>query len=406
MRLSGRSIAYIAADKPSKPSPVVVTQASGSTSVKFSWTIMSSSNGLPVTLHRLKILKKNATPEDYVEDTSVCNAGIPASTFCTVPMTTLISTFGYAAGDVIMAKLTAVNARGEGPASADSNIDIVAQVAPTAALTGFAATSAAGDVTLTWTKLTDGAQTGYSPITDYVITYQSTSNTLHTITVTDETASSYVIQNLTPAGELFTYTIKTVNIHGTSTAVATATNTLAGTAPTTLASPTVTQSGTNVVITWTPTSSNNGAVVNSYKLYIFDYAPTTDEFVNHIDKCQGYTALSTTCTIPMSTFTSTLQYTIGQPIRVKATATNSVGESTQSGESNTDVVAQSTPTISVSNLAATSTVTSITLTWSALTDGAQTGYSSVTSYKITHDNGTPGNTADDPNTKSSSKGRW
>ena len=194
----------------------------------------------PVTLHRLKILKKNATPEDYVEDTSVCNAGIPASTFCTVPMTTLISTFGYAAGDVIMAKLTAVNARGEGPASADSNIDIVAQVAPTAALTGFAATSAAGDVTLTWTKLTDGAQTGYSPITDYVITYQSTSNTLHTITVTDETASSYVIQNLTPAGELFTYTIKTVNIHGTSTAVATATNTLAGTAPTTLASPTVT----------------------------------------------------------------------------------------------------------------------------------------------------------------------
>jgi hypothetical protein len=195
-------------------------------------------------------------------------------------MSSLRSEYGYTAGQPIMARLIAVNVRGDSPASADSNTDIVAQVAPTAAPAGFSATSAAGVATLSWSLLTDGAQTGYSPVTDYRLTYSSTSNPAQTITVTDETATSYVIQNLTPAGEVFTYTLTAVNIHGTSSQIATTTNTLAGTAPSTLAAPTVSQSGTNVVITWSAPANNNGAHVTSYKVYMFDYSPTPDAYVD------------------------------------------------------------------------------------------------------------------------------
>ena len=383
---------YTAASVPAAPSPVVVSQTTSSTSITFTWTTSATSNGLPVDSYKMLIWKKDATPADYTENTTLCNASSPSTTTCNVPMTDLITSFGYAAGESIRAKLVAVNARGEGPRSAESNTDKLAQVAPTSAPGNFAAASTAGDVTLSWDPLPDDAAKGYSPVTDYKITYSGATNTEKTITVTDQTAISYTIANLTPAGETLTFTIKAVNIHGDG-AGDTITHVLSGSAPTTLTAPTVTQSGTDVIFTWSAPSDNNGAEVTAYTLYIFD--KTTTNYVDHTSKCTSYTTLDTTCTVPMTTFTSTLGYSIGEQITAKATATNSQGESTQSGASTENVLAQSEPTVGVSNLTPTSTTTSITLTWDPLTDGAQTGYSSVLRYTVTHDNGTPGTTSDD-----------
>jgi len=96
----------------------------------------------------------------------------------------------------------------------------------------------------------------------------------------------------------------------------------------------------------------------------------------------------------MSSFTSTLGYTIGQDITATVIAINSVASSAESDVSNNDIVAQSVPTVALSNLAATSTTTSITMTWDALTTDTEIGYSTITSYVVIHDNGTPG-TGDD-----------
>ena len=75
------------------------------------------------------------------------------------------------------------------------------------------------------------------------------------------------------------------------------------------------------------------------------------------------------CAIQMSSFTSTLVYTIGTYIRAEFTATNSKGTSTVSNPSTGTIVGQSAPTIAASGLSATSTITTITLSWTALTSG-------------------------------------
>jgi hypothetical protein len=302
-------------------------------------------------------------------------------------MTTIKNTgaglLGYTAGTAITAKLSAENVRGTGPESSLSNSDIVAQEAPQTGPLSYAASSSAGDVTLTWTAYTLESQYGYSPVTDFVITYSSTNNVNTSITITDQTATSYVIENLTPAGEVFTFAIFARNIHGDGVESST-THTLTGTAPATLVKPTLTETGTDIVITWSPTSDNNGNPVTSYVVYVKDESATS-QFIDHTAECSTRTATDTTCTIPMATFTNAgiLNYAIGTKIEAKVSAVNLNGTSTQSAVSTEDIKAQSAPTAANTVLAATSTVDSITLTWTALINDAERGYSSITKHVVT-----------------------
>mmetsp|Transcript_4737 Transcript_4737/g.4447 ORF Transcript_4737/g.4447 Transcript_4737/m.4447 type:complete len:466 (-) Transcript_4737:43-1440(-) len=290
---------------------------------------------------------------------------------------------GFSAGTAITAKLAAENARGTGAESPVSNADIVAQEAPQTPPPTFAATSTAGDVTLTWNAYSATSEYGYSPVTDYIVTYQSTSNALTTITITDQTATSYVIENLTPAGETFTFTILAKNIHGNGV-TATTTHALAGTAPATLAKPTLTESGTDIVITWSPTSDENGAEVTSYVVYVKDESQTS-QFIDHTTECNTRAATDTTCTIPMATFTNAakLNYAIGTIIEAKVSAVNAIATSTQSPVSTEVIKAQSAPTVAITGLSATSTVDSITLSWTALSTETAKGYSEITKHVVT-----------------------
>ena len=130
-------------------------------------------------------------------------------------MSVFTTNLGYVAGNPIQAVVSAVNNRSQESAdSVVSNVDILAQTAPPAAPTSFAAVSAAGDVTLTWTAYSAASEYGYSDVTDFYIEYSSSSNSLTSLRVTDQSATSFVIENLTPAGEEFTYTLKSANIHG------------------------------------------------------------------------------------------------------------------------------------------------------------------------------------------------
>ena len=80
-------------------------------------------------------------------------------------------------------------------------------------------------------------------------------------------------------------------------------------------------------------------------------------------------SISPSCAIQMSSFTSSLAYSIGTYIRAELTATNSKGTSPVSNPSTGTIVGQSAPTIAASGLSATSTITTITLSWTALTSG-------------------------------------
>jgi hypothetical protein len=190
-----------------------------------------------------------------------------------------------------------------------------------------------------------------------------------------------------------------VNIFGESTARSTVSIVLAG-PPSQGSAPTITQSGKTVTVAWTPPTIN-GAVITAYTVLLLDM--NDGIYREYPTLCNGTAALNAnsaapSCTIQMSSFTSTLSYSIGTYIRAQFTATNSKGTSTVSSPSTGTIVAQSAPTIVVSGLSATSTVSTITLSWTALTSNTDIGYSSITGYLITNDNGTPSNNADDTTT--------
>lgn len=90
----------------------------------------------------------------------------------------------------------------------------------------------------------------------------------------------------------------------------------------------------------------------------------------------------------MTEFLTELNYTIGQSISAKVTATNLKGTSADSAVSNTNIVAQDVPqtAVVIDTGSATSTVSSITISWNALTANADTGYSSITSYTVDWEN--------------------
>lgn len=88
----------------------------------------------------------------------------------------------------------------------------------------------------------------------------------------------------------------------------------------------------------------------------------------------------------MSTFISTLGYTPGQYIYATIQAQNSKGLSVVSNPNDPTIQAQSVPSAAPQVLTNfTSTETEISLTWSPLSFGVSTGYSSITFYELTWD---------------------
>ena len=314
-------------------------------------------------------------------------------------MTQIVSLLGYTAGQYILAEAIAVGARGAGPTSLPSDNTIQAQIIPQASPGSFSATSTASTITLTWATLTTGVSTGYSPLTGYKI-YDKTSGVESLVTtISSASTLTYTLTSLTPAGNTFTYTISSLNIHGESTSRSTVSIVLAG-PPSQGSPPTISQSGKTVTIAWTPPTTN-GAVITAYTVLLLDM--NDGVYREYPSLCNGTAALNAnstnpSCAIQMSSFTSTLKYTIGTYIRAEFTATNSKGTSPISNPSTGTIVAQSAPTIAVSGLSATSTITTITLSWTALTSDANIGYSAITGYLITNDNGTPSDNSDDTTT--------
>ena len=88
----------------------------------------------------------------------------------------------------------------------------------------------------------------------------------------------------------------------------------------------------------------------------------------------------------MTAVRTTLNHSIGEDFSVKVTATNGKGTSELSTQSNT-IAAQDVPQGKVtidSNF--TTTTSSVSISWTALTQNSDTGYSDITNYTITYSN--------------------
>ena len=201
--------------------------------------------------------------------------------------------------------------------------------------------------------------------------------------IVNTSLSSQVIITGLVINTTYQFAISAQNIFGESV-LSSSISVLTVTAPSQMSPPTISQSGQNVIITWT-SPTNNGADITSFKILLWNGLTYSENTA----LCNGLLQLvSLSCTIPMTGFSSTLSLPAGTLILARATATNSAGESIQSDISSSTVLVQIKPTSAPTGISYLHNVTSATLQWSQLTGSQNIGFSQISSYSINWDNGT------------------
>lgn len=300
--------------------------------------------------------------------------------YCTIPMTYFTSDLSYSAGDYIYAKVTSTNDRGTSDLSDPNADDAYAQTTPTGSPATVSATSTKDSITLVWDEVTANSSTGYSDITYYLV-YDTTSTETLVSNLTAPTLT-VTLENLTPAGDTFTYKVGVENIYGEGSAYTSVSILLSG-IPDTMDAPVVSESGTIVVYTLTQ-PSDNGDDITSYTLWDYTSGSAVD-ITSYCNSVISTTDTAPTCEIDMADFTDSLSYTIGTSISAKVTATNAKGTSDMSDLSNTDILVQDVPqtAVTIDTSSAASTISSIYFNWTALTDYTNdSGYAAITYYYI------------------------
>ena len=161
----------------------------------------------------------------------------------------------------------------------------------------------------------------------------------------------------------------------------------------------VTQSGASAVLTWT-SPSNNSAAITAYKILVLN--PLTALYTENQTLCDGSSGLVFTCTITMNSLIYTLSYLPGQTIYAVAQAQNEKGWSVQSSQNTDIVLVQTTPQIAPVGLAGTSTISSVALTWTAITGNANSGYATPVAYNVYMNSGSGYSLATTSSTNSAS----
>ncbi|MHB8606241.1 MAG: protease pro-enzyme activation domain-containing protein, partial [Thermoplasmatota archaeon] len=186
--------------------------------------------------------------------------------------------------------------------------------------TGFTATAASGQVSLSWTAPANGG----SAITNYKIYRATTSGSETSYSQTGGSNTSYVDKKVTN-GVTYYYKVSAVNAvgEGAKSAEASATPNAATApgAPTGLAA---TAGNAQVSLSWTAPSSNGGSAITNYKIYRgttsgseTSYSATGGSNTSYVDK----------------------KATNGQIYYYKVSAVNSVGEGALSNEASATPVA-------------------------------------------------------------------
>ncbi len=282
--------------------PTGVSAVAGSGSATVSWTAPSN-GGNPITSYTIT---PYTTGESATAGTPVTVTGNPPVTTATVS--------GLTNGTAYQFSVSATNAIGTGPNSADSTQ--VTPAGPPLAPTGVTATSGTASATVNWTAPDPQG----SPITSYTVTPFVGSTPQVPVTVSGSPpATSALMAGLTD-GTSYTFQVTATNAVGTSAASTPSAAVTPADIPAPPAAVTaVTISPASLSVSWTP-SSNGGSPISSYMVtpYVGSTAGTPVTVTG--------SPAATSTTVTGLTNSTTYTFTV--------TATNSVGTSTASQPSN------------------------------------------------------------------------
>ena len=146
----------------------------------------------------------------------------------------------------------------------------------------------------------------------------------------------------------------------------------------------ITLNGKKVRFTWA-VPANNGDDITDITVLIFDPTALSNEYTEDTTICDAgaaYTGSINYCEAEMADVISTFNYVAGQTIKAKVYATNSIDDGLLSLDPSDTIFAQTAPTVHPSNVALTSTSTTVSVTFDDITTASERGYSPITQYHI------------------------
>lgn len=129
--------------------------------------------------------------------------------------------------------------------------------------------------------------------------------------------TSYVQTLAIQPGWNYTYSYSALNIFGESLLSPTV-SIQAVSVPSTMLAPTLIVIGTDVKVSWL-IPDNGGSPITGFHIYFMDYSLSTPAYTEYTSICDGTNAVIKSqlyCTLSMSTFISTFNYTSGQLLKV------------------------------------------------------------------------------------------
>jgi len=271
---------------------------------------------------------------------------------------------------------------------------VVAQSAPVALVTNFAVAPHKDSFVLTWDPITTDANTGYSAITKFVVSWDlgsagslsqtydlTTGLSSPTLTITNAAPTNYAVTALTA----YKFNVVPHNVHGAGQPLAADVTSTSLDVPAVIAAPVITQqSGTDkITITWA-TPTDNGSPITDYQVL---WKKSDNSYVESNSLCDGTSKVGNTLSCTDVSITSIKTLTgraLNDDILAGVISVNAEGSSPQSPDSSTTVKIQSAPTAFPGSLAATTNSdVAVTVTWTDLNDAStDAGYNAITKYVV------------------------
>ena len=258
------------------------------------------------------------------------------STFLATPLNLVLN-------DLIVARVTAINALGSAKNPSPINtsgvtIQTTPLKPPNVPTGGLGTTDTKVEVLI---NALTGDSTGQSLITTYDIYWDHGTNKvdwalLQSVTDNGNSTISYLKTSSISKGITYYFKYRGNNIYG-SGVFSDYGSILAADVPAQVSQPTLTLSGTNVIISWSIPDSK-GSTILMYKVMFFNKTSSTYQEVSSLWGLSTSNPITTTSwTVKMSSFISQLGYTIGQKLLVEVAAYNMKGWGLPSDELTTDL---------------------------------------------------------------------
>lgn len=330
-----------------RPDSAPAMMSSVSTSLSYPTVTIAFSepfnNGAQITSYQVQIYSYTET--QFVEDVSVCD-GSSMLLHCNVPMQILISQYGYSQGQLVVARVRAINELGPGYYSSQNSAGVIVQTEPTFMNAPEVLDETASDesILVKWSPIVTDLHTGASPITSYSLEWDQGTGEWQTVHgLTEDSLVLYYTQsaNVLP-GVSTMFRLRAKNQHGWGP-YSQATSSVPSNVPAQMVAATLVIENVYVLISWTA-PENRGAQIDHYRVLLLHKDATTWLESNYCLWSDESLVSDLQCYVPMNELTGPrFELPYNRFITVKVQAHNLKGWGPLSESNLASVTAETVP---------------------------------------------------------------